>query len=490
MISLTPELTDRDRTPLYLQLFTYIRDAILQKNILPGEKLPSLRSLAKTLNLSVTTVELAYSQLLVEGYISSKPQSGYYINAIPKDFTIAEPGKLALPQETAIQQEADPPGLSEFPDLADFSNPRSSGKAPALYTDPACFDFFKWKKCTNAILTDYPHLLLQEGDPKGELALRAEISKYIYQARGVRCHRDQVVIGAGTQQLVNLLCIILQRMGIEHVSFEDPGYVAVRSIFKDRDFNMNGVPIDRDGILIEKLPVNIRSTVYVSPSNQFPTGSVMPVARRYALLEWAKQNKSVIIEDDYNSELRYDSRPVPSLQGLDSDEQVVYIGSFSSTLFSAIKISYMVLPPGMKRLFTEVLSGYTQTCSKSEQLTLALYMAKGYYQTNLRKLRKLYAQKILLATAAINRHAPGEIRILNNSSGLHMLLDFGDAKTEKTTEELCREAGEIGLSLIPVSYFGGDGSSSMAIFYYTRIPAEKIEASIIGLSQLLRTPRP
>ncbi len=469
MISLTPELNDRSQIPLYLQLFSYIRDSILQKNILPGEKLPSLRSLARTLSLSVTTVELAYSQLLVEGYISSKPQSGYYINAIPKDF---------------------PRSVTSFSDNdtnADFFpfTPEELGSENPFYSDPASFDFFKWKKCTNAILTDHSHLLLQEGDPRGELALRAEISKYIYQARGVRCDREQVVIGAGTQQLVNLLCIILQRMGIEHVSFEDPGYVAVRSIFKDRDFKMNGVPIDRDGILIEKLPVNIRSTVYVSPSNQFPTGSVMPVARRYALLDWALQNNSIIIEDDYNSELRYDSRPVPSLQGLDNNGQVVYIGSFSSTLFPAIKISYMVLPSAMRRLFSEVLGGYMQTCSKSEQLTLALYMAKGYYQTNLKKLRKLYAQKILLATASINRHAGDKIRIMNNSSGLHMLLDFSRAQNKKTTEEICHDAALAGLTITPVSSFGGGGISSMAIFYYTRVPAEKMEQAILDLAAVL-----
>ncbi|MDD2484790.1 MAG: PLP-dependent aminotransferase family protein, partial [Eubacteriales bacterium] len=479
----TPELNDRSRTPLYLQLYSYIRDSILERNILPGEKLPSLRSLARTLNLSVTTVELAYSQLLVEGYLSSKPQSGYFINAMPKDFSISEPGRLFLSPQDQHAELAFSETTQEQ-DRFSFA-PEERGTQTSLYFDPASFDFIKWKKCTNAILTDYSNLLLKEGDPRGEFSLRAEISKYIYQARGVRCNREQVVIGAGTQQLISLLCIILQRMGIEHVSFEDPGYVAVRGIFKDRDFKMNGVPIDRDGILIEKLPVNIRSTVYLSPSNQFPTGSVMPVARRYALLDWAFQNNSIIIEDDYNSELRYDSRPVPSLQGLDNNEQVVYIGSFSSTLFPAIKISYMVLPSAMRRLFSEVLGGYTQTCSKSEQLTLALYMGKGYYQTNLKKLRKLYAQKILLATAAITRHGKGKIRVLNNSSGLHMLLDFSGASNKKTTEEICREAALTGLTITPVSNFGGQGLSSMAIFYYTRVPADKMEQAIIDLAALL-----
>ena len=474
MITLTPELNDRSQIPLYQQLFGYIRDSILRKDILPGEKLPSLRALGKTLNLSVTTIELAYSQLLVEGYIYSKPQSGYFINAIPQDTLPAE-----LQPDFSDFAAADAPSSSVFPEKT------SSFPRQGLYSDPACFDFTKWKKCTDVILTDHPDLLLQEGDPSGEIPLRREISKYIYQARGVRCSWEQVVIGAGTQQLISLLCIMLQRMGIDHVSFEDPGYMPVRDIFKDRDFKMNGVPIDRDGIRIEKLPVNIRSTVYLSPSNQFPTGSVMPIARRYALLDWAFLNSSIIIEDDYNSELRYDSRPVPSLQGLDSKGQVVYIGSFSSTLFPSIKISYMVLPAAMHRLFSEALGGYTQTCSKSEQLTLALYMGKGYYQTNLRKLRKLYAQKILLATAAIGRHGAGRIRILNNSSGLHMLLQFPAKDNQKSTEEICREAAGVGLTIAPVSNFGTEGTASVVIFYYTRIPTNSMEQAIIDFVGLL-----
>lgn len=468
MITLTPVLNDTISTPLYIQLFTYIKDAILKDDILPGEKLPSLRSLSKALSLSITTVELAYNQLLVEGYINSRPQSGYYVNTIPTE-----------ENKTSVLNEP----FFDSPTASDFSLEYSFSET--TYYDPSCFDFVKWKKCFNTILTDYSHLLLQEGNPRGEAPLRHEISKYIYQSRGVRCNWDQVVIGAGTQQLINLLCIILQRMGIDYVSFEDPGYIPIQGIFKDRDFKTTGVPIDRDGIQIEKLPANIRSTVYVSPSNQFPTGSVMPVARRHALLDWAFQNSSIIIEDDYNSELRYDSRPVPSLQGLDNKDLVVYLGSFSSTLFPSIKVSYMVLPVPMHQLFEEVLGGYTQTCSKAEQLTLSLYMEKGYYQTNLKKLRKLYAQKIQLATIAIQKYAGSKIKILNNSSGLHMLLELKTKTSDKSIEDICTLATEAGLTLAPVFNYKDDKNSSMVIFYYTRIPVKSMDQAIITLVQIL-----
>ncbi|MGI6733349.1 MAG: PLP-dependent aminotransferase family protein [Anaerovoracaceae bacterium] len=469
MISLTPILNEETAVPLYQQLFGYIRDAILNRDILPGEKLPSLRSLSRSLNISITTVELAYNQLLVEGYISSRPRSGYFVSEI-------SPGSERGPLTPVF------PGSDSRP-ASPYSLPEAY-RDSRTYVDPECFDFAKWKKCNNKILNDYSSLLLVEGDIQGEAPLRDEISRYIYQARGVRCNREQVVIAAGTQQLVNILCIILQRMGIDHASFEDPGYLPVRSIFKDRNFKMTLVPIDKDGIQIEKLPENIPTTVYVSPSNQFPTGSIMPAGRRYALLDWAYRNKSIIIEDDYNSELRYDSRPVPSLQGLDTGEQVVYLGSFSSTLFPSAKISYMVLPKPLLQLFRESLSGYTQTCSKAEQLTLALYMSSGYYQTNLRRQRKRNAQKIHLATAALNGYGGDTVQILNNSSGLHMLLKV--VNNGKTTEEICAAAAEFGLTLMPVSNFESDKGYSVVMLYYTRIPIENMDEAIRRLLQILR----
>ncbi len=467
MITLTPVLDDTLKTPLYQQLFVYIREAILSGDILPGEKLPSLRSLAKSLSLSVTTIDLAYNQLQVEGYVDSKPQSGYYVNAIS-------------PRIKGPKAET-----SRNPGFSDEKAPIEIAQSD-VYIDPSGFDFTKWKKCMNRILTDQSDLLMQEGDPKGEAPLRYEISKYIYQSRGVSCSQDRIIIGAGTQQLTGLLCIILQQMGIDHVSFEDPGYLPARGIFRDRGFKMTEVPIDKDGIRIEKLPTNIRSTVYVSPSNQFPTGSVMPIARRYALLDWAFRNSSIVIEDDYNSELRYDSRPVPSLQGLDNKDLVVYLGSFSSTLFPSIKISYMVLPSSLHRLSLKVLGDYTQTCSKTEQLTLALYMENGYYMTHLKRIRKLYAQKKQAAAAAIQKYARKNVKILHSSSGMHMLLELKAIAGSKTTDDICRLAHEAGFMLVPIKEsFGEKTDTGIVIFYYARIALDKMEEAVKKLAALL-----
>ncbi len=464
MKAIIPNFQGESAVPLYLQLYHYIKTAILEGSILPREKLPSLRGLSKSLGLSMTTIELAYNQLLVEGYIYSKPQSGYFVNQISAGMGSVRKGEDAENPEIAPLRQA---GL-----LSDYEKHG--------YYDPSCFDFIKWKKCINQVLTEYSHLLLREGDSKGEKALRQEISKYVYQSRGVTCTPDQIVIGAGTQQIMGQLCTILIKMGMKHVTVEEPGYLPVRNIFRDRDFAITSVPVGKEGISIAMLPANIRSAVYVSPSNQFPTGYVMPIGKRYELLDWARKNDSIIIEDDYDSELRYFGKPIPSLQGLDHDQRVVYLGSFSSTLFPSIKISYMILPPNMAAIFDTFRGDYTQTCSKTEQLTLAIYMSKGLYQTNIKKLRTLYSQKLQLVLSIFNRWGAGMIRPVNSSSGINMLISV---KSKKTAALLCQEAQELGISTLPIDTYTEAPAETRAtlIFYYNQIPVSQMEPALKGL---------
>lgn len=449
------------KRPLYLELYDEIQKLILEGSFSYGEKLPSLRALAKSLGISLTTVGLAYDQLSVEGYITSKPQSGYYVNRISTT-SKATPKK----SQDSIEQRV-------------FTIDKSS---PEFLYDPSCFDFIKWKKCMNNILTEHSHLLLHESDPQGEFALRYEISEYIYRSRGVVCSPTQIVIGAGTQQITNQLSILLTKIDIKHVAVEDPGYLPALNIFKDRNFAITHVPVEKEGIEIAKLPSNIRSAVYVSPSNQFPTGYVMPIGKRYELLNWAKENDSIIIEDDYDSELRYFGNPVPSLQGLDTSDRVVYLGSFSSTLFPSIKISYMVLPPLLSEIFIDLRSGYSQTCSKTEQLTLALYMEKGLYQTNIKKLRTLYAQKLQATLLALSKFGGNFIFPRESSSGINMLINL---KSPKTSEMLCQEAAELGIMVLPITTYTDEPTKAYKtlIFYYNQIPLNQIPTSIRDLGQ-------
>lgn len=462
MKALIPNINEQSKRPYYLQLYDYLKEAILLGEITAGEKLPSLRNLSKSLKLSMTTVELAYSQLTVEGYIYSKPQSGYYASSV----------QTSAPARKSKKEDSSPLDLT------------LETQEPEFYYDPDCFDFNKWKKCINKVLTEYAPLLFFESDPQGEKALRHEISKYLYQSRGVTCQPSQIVIGAGTQQITNQLANILKKLSIDHIAVEDPGFMPVNNIFRDRGFAITPVKVGSDGILIEKLPSNIRSAVYVSPSNQLPTGAVMPIGRRYELLDWACQNDSIIMEDDYDSELRYFGKPIPALQGLDTKERVVYLGSFSATLFPSIKISYMVLPPSMTRAFQAIRNDYRQTCSKMEQLTLALFMEKGFYQTNIKKLRNLYAQKLQTFLHCLTTDFTNPT---NTSSGLTVLVHV---KSAKSPETLCAEARKTGITAIPgISCQRNNPFSASLLLYYSQIPLQEIPHAAEKLLEVWRQDR-
>lgn len=461
---------------LYAQLYEYLKDEILAGNIASDERLPSLRSMAGMLGVSITTVRIAYDQLMVEGYLVSKPQSGFY----------AAPGAGTGPAHDR-KKEMNKTGVT-----ADTTN-ASSGWAESC--DPASFDFVKWKKCMTSVLTDMPEMLLSEADRQGEPALRSEIAEYLYKSRGVVCRPDQVVISAGTQQLVNHLARLLKMMDIGLVCTEEPGYLPVRNSFRDWGFNINSIPVRDDGIEIEKLPMNIRTAVYVCPQNQFPTGAVMPVGRRHQILEWAAANDSIIIEDDYNSELRYFGMPVPALQGLDKDSRVVYLGSFSSTLFPAVRISYMVLPENMAELYETIRNDYAQTCSKTEQLTLALFMQRGYYQTNLRKIRRLYSRKLEVTLDTVRECDP-EGRFItaeNSESGINIFLRIntraevitegssGEGRMNEMSDELVesmtKAAAASGLRVKGIDQLTHDGQIYL-IFYYNQVPLDEIGPAV------------
>ncbi|MCG8483784.1 MAG: PLP-dependent aminotransferase family protein [Clostridia bacterium] len=455
MRSFIPDLDLQSNIPLYVQLYESIKGEILKGNITASEKLPSIRDLSKTLKLSKTTIESAYDQLLVEGYIYSKPQSGYYINLISLELMKRDLNKNSFSLETH-----------------DFSTDDER------YTDASSFDFIKWKKCSNKILTEYTDTLLLEALPQGEALLRNEISKYVYQSRGVKCTSEQIIIGAGTQQNMHLVCNILENIDMDHVAFEDPGYYSARKIFLDRGFIISPISIDEDGMKVNELINSPCSVAYVSPSHQFPLGSVMSIGRRYELLEWASEENRIIIEDDYDSELRYYGRPIPSLQGLDEKEHVIYLGSFSSTLLPSIKISYIILPNELLKYYKSVMHHYNQTCSKIEQLTLGLYMKEGFYQKHIKKLRKLYATKAQYFKEWLQKEMDDLCKILNHPSGIHLLIEV---RTKKTPDELCKEASKAKVTTVPLTNYmirQLHTNHPVLLLYYTQIPLVDIPEAV------------
>lgn len=471
------EFDNNSAKSLYVQLYEHLKRELSEGRISTGERLPSLRGMADSLGISVTTVKLAYDQLIAEGYLLSRPQSGYYAASGAGVSAGTEPGS----------------GSSE--DSRSESKAGSDLISEPFNCDPGTFDFVKWKKCMASVLNDSPEQLLTGADRQGEPALREEIAKYLYQSRGVICTQRQIVISAGTQQLTGHIARILKLMAIGHVSVEDPGYMPVRSIFRDWGFSLSCIPVREDGIAIEKLPANIRTAVYVCPQNQFPTGVVMPIGRRRRLLEWAESNDSIIIEDDYNSELRYSSRPIPALQGLDQGRRVVYIGSFSSTLFPAVRISYMVLPHCMVDLYSRISKNYDQTCSKTEQLTLAEFMKRGYYSTNLKRVRKLYSRKQQEALAAVREYGSdgGFITAENTQSGINITLRLdthvrvitegrpgrnrSDEIQHELAERLVKAAARAGAKVRDIEQLDHDGRVYL-IFSYSQIPLDEVRPAV------------
>ena len=462
MKAIIPVFDYNSGKPLYLQLYEHIRNEIIQNEIVPGEKLPSLRNLSSSLGLSITTTTAAYNQLAVEGYVENRNRSGYYV----REVGVAE---IRRPREITGEKSAAAPSA-----LPRALASGEEAKAHLLY-DLSCFDFVKWKKCLCYIINEMPDELFFSADPRGEYDLRVQIASYIYRSRGVSCNPEQIVIAAGTQQITSLLAAILTSVGLHHIALEDPGYLPVHQIFTEQSFLISRIPVEPDGIDPDDLPSNIRSAVYVNPSNQFPTGAVMSAGKRYALLEWAERNNSYIIEDDYDSELRYFGKPIPSLRSLDAGDRVIYLGSFSSTLFAAAKISYMVLPEPFSQVYSRMKDNRSQTCSKTEQLALAHFMKQGYYATGIKKMRRLYAQKLDAVVAAFRK--ANHTTVENARSGLSILLM---ADLVKPASVLCREAASLGVEVSSVSNPVGDSRHAL-ILYYHRIPLDAIPSTIAAL---------
>jgi len=473
------EIEHNSGKSLYVQLYEYLKGEISEGRIGTGERLPSLRAMSSAAGMSVTTVKLADEQLMAEGYLISRPQSGYY----------AVQGAAAKDSHRSPKEQG-----GDENRRATYTEKQKNDAVPFSF-DPESFDFVKWKKCMSSVLNETPELLLSEGDRQGEPALRKEIAGYLYKARGVVCTQDQVIISAGTQQLVNHLARILRMMDIMHVSVEDPGYKPVRNIFRDMGFSMSCIPVRDNGIIIERLPVNIRTAVYVCPQNQFPTGAVMPISRRHEILDWAEANDSIIIEDDYNSELRYTGMPIPALQGIDHCGRVVYLGSFTSTLFPAIRISYMVLPERMVKLYESIRNNYDQTCSKTEQLTLAEFMKRGFFNTNLRRVRKLYSDKLQEALEAIRDYgSEGHFLTAENTqSGINIILRLnthtrvitqgtsGETRSAEMRHEmadrLVQTASDAGIKVRNIDQLDRDGQMYL-VFYYNQIPLDSIRSAV------------
>ena len=350
--------------PLYEQLYQSIRDDIAAGRLPAGSRLPSKRVLAAHLGVSVVTVESAYAQLLAEGYAEARPRSGVYVCAIGSSVPVQPPHMPSLPQPTAPEP------------LFDLSG--GTG-------EDVPFPASVWVRTMREVIAD--KRLMQPVDFAGAPELRAAIAAHLEQARGLRVSPEQIFIGAGTEYLYGLIVQLLGRR--LRYAVEDPGYRKISGIYAANDVTVCPIGLDSEGLSVEALRASGAQIAHISPAHHYPTGIVMPIRRRNALLAWAAEaSERYIIEDDYDSELRHTGLPVPPLFSLDGQGRVLYLSTFSQTIAPSLRIAYLCLPPQlMERLRTQ-LGFYACAVPSFEQFTLARFIASGDYERHLNRLRR------------------------------------------------------------------------------------------------------
>ena len=442
--------------PLYEALYRSIRADILSGSLRPGEKLPSKRALSQNLEVSKITVETAYNQLLAEGYIRSQEKVGYFVDAVVSQ---------AQPQTTDSPNPAQP--QREY--LLDLT---SNGTEH--------FPFSVWSRLQREVMLDYGEKLLAPLPNQGIPELRQAIADHLAAFRGMHVDPENILIGAGTDFLYNLLIQLLGRDKIYAV--EEPGYSKIRKIYAAGGVVCVSASMDDQGVLPASL--NAADVLHCSPSHHFPSGLVTPVGRRVELLNWAKQGKW-IIEDDYDSEFRFDSHPKPAMQALDGAGRVIYMNTFSKSLAPSIRISYMVLPTDLMAEFRRRLGFYSCTVPSFEQYTLARFLSRGHFEKHINRMRKFYRQRrntvvSLLENCAFSR----QLTILEQDAGLHFLLKVNTLLPDRQLTQALEQAG-IRIRALSDYYHDSRRDLHCLVVNYSGIKEEDLARALEALERIL-----
>ena len=405
--------------PLYEQIYDQIRRDITNGKLPVGMKLPSKRKLGEFLNISQTTIEFAYAQLAAEGFISSKPRKGYYVQAI-EELAYVQPVRTDSKIQPSTKKKMYPSIFRPVKLTQSHFRSRNGENMPKMSSTNLHRIF-----CCLAILTAI-------------VELRQEIARYLYHSRGVDCTPEQVIIGSGTEQLMPLIIRILGKNAT--YAIEDPGYPLTHHVFFHNNRKAVAIPVDEEGMDVRALQHSGATVAYVTPSHQFPTGTVLSAARRTALLNWASaQDEHFIIEDDYDSEFRYTGRPIPSLQGMDKGDNVIYLSTFSKSLMPSLRIAYMVLPPVLLDRYEKAFIHYAATVPRLDQHILARFMADGHFSRHLNRMRKIYRRKLQILTEALTPYAP-HISFSGDEAGMHIIITVHTMTTEESLVDAASQA--------------------------------------------------
>lgn len=434
----------------YIAIYEQLKEKIVKKQLKANEKLPSKRKLAEQLNISIQTVQIAYEQLLSEGYIYSVERSGYFVAEYSVDWQYA-----MIPIKPSIEEEEEQP-------LFNLKNGQ---------VDSEAFPYKVWQKIYREQLLTHP---VHNSVWQGEKRLREEIARYVKIARGIHCEPEQIFIFSGTQQQLQALCIFF---GSIQIAMEEPGFHRANSIFQQMNYEIEHVPIDHFGATI---PTTKAKLYYVTPAHQFPLGAVMPIERKIQLLQWAQNNDAYILEDDYDAEFRYKGLPIPPLSHIDQLERVIYFGTFSKTLIPSIRISYMILPKHLTFQFQKFYEYQKSTVSKIDQLVVAEFMNSGYFAKHIEKMRTLYRKKRKVLMDALHDNLTKEFKIFGDSAGLHIVVQLPPWLTENQAIQLALKNGIV---IDPISIcYQKETPQNLVMIGFGAIPIEDIPRAIKSLS--------
>ena len=453
----TYELKKSPGVPLYEALYRCIRQDILSGGLQPGEKLPSKRALAQNLEVSKITVETAYNQLLSEGYIRSVEKVGYFVEATER---------FAAPPAPATDRREEEPREIQL-DLTDNGTEH--------------FPFSVWSKLQREVMLDYGEQLLLPLPNQGIPELRQAIAAHLTAFRGMHVDPENILIGAGTDFLYNLLIQLLGRD--KTYAVEEPGYGKIRKIYAAGGVKCVSATMDSDGVKPESL--RSADVLHFSPAHHFPTGLVTPVSRRIELLQWAERENKWIIEDDYDSEFRSDAHPKPAMQSLDRQGRVIYMNTFSKSLAPSIRISYMVLPAALMAEFQRKLGFYSCTVPSFEQYTLARFLSRGHFEKHINRMRKFYrTRRARVVQMHQNCAFSHRLTILEQDAGLHFLLQVDTALTDA---QLTARLAEKGIRVRALSEYFHDRPEDRhcLVVNYSGLKEETLQASLEILGDIM-----
>lgn len=451
---LTYNMENRQELPLYDYLYRCIKNDILSGRIHIGEKLPSKRSLAKHLDISVITVENAYAQLVLEGYITSSERKGYFVN----DTGCAPQASCLIRPQAEAEFE-----YSYFADLKSNRIRRNR------------FPFSTWAKLLRDTLSERSEQLLKTVPYNGVYELRLALAEFLHEFRGMQVLPSQIVICSGTDSMYGRLFCLLDdaTWAVENI-----GSQKITGLYDMYHAKWKSVPRDEYGVDMKSLYESGCNVVHVSPAQHFPIGTVMPVKRRTELLEWADRQGYYIIEDDYDSEFWYQGRPAPTLYSLDGNGRVIYFNTFSKTLIPSLRISYMVLPYELAKRYGEGLSFYSGTVPSMEQYALARFISEGYFERHINHMRNYFkGQRSRLFEAVKESPLGGMSHIYENSSGTYFLLELDTGLTDKELVERIRDK-DINVACTSEYMAQPHGDTHTLVINYCGVYAERIKETV------------